>query len=595
MAQLRAWTGPLRACQLAARTHPAGEKHYEAALIEFRRQPEIEPLVLNAILKLPGWKHTVVCGPDNAEMVRSFGIRGLNVVELETSPKSVAEYSELLRTRRDVWEQLTGERVLLHQTDSFIFAPPAVEALEYDYCGPPWPRRYALSPGGVGNGGISIRNPRAMLEALGARAVDSLPRLDAVAADVRRSWPRGPAALQAVPEDVWFANAIAPDRVAPLEVAARFGTDSYEPNGGEWACGHKWWECVGVTQRELFPRLALVGSYWRRCAVDHVNGWAWAIEEARTAPHSALGKDDDGACLAFVSSIDDIARESRVLDGRRWIGVLHGPRTPPGLGGDATLPFYFDHPGHALSSLSLRQAMHRCAGIIALAADQRGQVREWLARRGLGHVPVMAVHHPKVAVPATLIARPLVATATTPIAIIGQQARRAADVLSLDTERQLVWLVADAARAGRLLRQAAIELGGPPARSPTFVTVAAEDYGAALHSHIVVLPLWAATANNAVLELIAYGVPGFVSRLPATEEYLGADYPMLYDDPGEIQELISDTPRLQAVMDTAREHLRTMDRSHIGIKRFTDGVAACVLSMTACATARREPRPPFAH
>jgi hypothetical protein len=56
-----------------------------------------------------------------------------------------------------------------------------------------------------------------------------------------------------------------------------------------------------------------------------------------------------------------------------------------------------------------------------------------------------------------------------------------------------------------------------------------EDYDELLSKNIVFLDLYATSANNAVIECIARATPLLINRLPATELYLGKDYPFYFD------------------------------------------------------------------
>lgn len=69
------------------------------------------------------------------------------------------EYN-LTLTNPKFWEILSGyDRVVIFQHDSGILKDGIEEFLQYDYVGAPW----KFQPHG-GNGGLSVRNPKAMLE-----------------------------------------------------------------------------------------------------------------------------------------------------------------------------------------------------------------------------------------------------------------------------------------------------------------------------------------------------------------------------------------------------------------------------------------------
>src|SRR5262249_9119542 len=75
-------------------------------------------------------------------------------------------------------------------------------------------------------------------------------------------------------------------------------------------------------------------------------------------------------------------------------------------------------------------------------------------------------------------------------------------------------------------------------------------------ANVVVTELYAAAANNLVVECIARNTPIVVNRLPATMEYLGADYPLLFEDLEEIPELLA----FDSIL-AAHHHLTQLDKS----------------------------------
>lgn len=71
---------------------------------------------------------------------------------------SMRDYNALMLSKR-LWRNLNAERVLMFQWDSILLKPGIEEFLEWDYIGAPW----KFQDWG-GNGGLSIRNPKTMME-----------------------------------------------------------------------------------------------------------------------------------------------------------------------------------------------------------------------------------------------------------------------------------------------------------------------------------------------------------------------------------------------------------------------------------------------
>jgi hypothetical protein len=70
------------------------------------------------------------------------------------------------------------------------------------------------------------------------------------------------------------------------------------------------------------------------------------------------------------------------------------------------------------------------------------------------------------------------------------------------------------------------------------------EYDQILQTNIIIIPLWSASANNSILEIISMKIPAFITRLPATEEYLGKNYPMFFTTKEEIETILSNKTEL---------------------------------------------------
>lgn len=95
-----------------------------------------------------------------------------------------------------------------------------------------------------------------------------------------------------------------------------------------------------------------------------------------------------------------------------------------------------------------------------------------------------------------------------------------------------------------------------------------EVYDALLAQSIVFLELFDTSANNAVIEAIVRNSPIITNRHPATEEYLGKDYPLFYDDIDEVSSMTTE----RRVRD-AWHYLVELDKSELRLKFFVDKLA----------------------
>jgi hypothetical protein len=152
---------------------PRGLRHPRdkcAVIVEARPHPHLGYVMRNVMHFLDdSWGLCVVHGGENRtfveELVRGWG--DVMLIDAGVASIDTEGFNELL-TRPSFWEQLPSETILMFQTDSILRRRGIDAFLEFDYVGAPW--MHALlsrdDTGPVGNGGLSLRKKRAMLEIL---------------------------------------------------------------------------------------------------------------------------------------------------------------------------------------------------------------------------------------------------------------------------------------------------------------------------------------------------------------------------------------------------------------------------------------------
>lgn len=92
-----------------------------------------------------------------------------------------------------------------------------------------------------------------------------------------------------------------------------------------------------------------------------------------------------------------------------------------------------------------------------------------------------------------------------------------------------------------------------------------------LSENVVFLSLIASVANNTIVECIARNTPLVVNRLPGPVSYLGADYPLFYENLDEVPELLTYEKIL-----SAHNYLRVVNKQFLsGFEFARRVVAAC--------------------
>ena len=75
--------------------------------------------------------------------------------------------------------------------------------------------------------------------------------------------------------------------------------------------------------------------------------------------------------------------------------------------------------------------------------------------------------------------------------------------------------------------------------------VSNEEYDDLLSSSIIFLNLYDAPANTTVIECLGRNTPLIVNRLPGIEEYIGREYPLLYDSIDEAEKMLQNRGQLE--------------------------------------------------
>lgn len=102
--------------------------------------------------------------------------------------------------------------------------------------------------------------------------------------------------------------------------------------------------------------------------------------------------------------------------------------------------------------------------------------------------------------------------------------------------------------------------------------VSHDDYDRLLSHSVVVNEVFAASANNVLLECIARNTPIVINPHPAVVEYLGGmDYPLYFNDPAQIPGLLN----RQLILE-AHDYLKGMNKSWLSPQKFATDIETAV-------------------
>jgi hypothetical protein len=207
-----------------------------AVLVEPRQHYALEFAVRNALLHLPNdWAIHVFHGTTNQQYAIDMlsNVSNVRFTQLPLAIMDIPDYNALLKSS-SFWQGMAADKVLIFQTDSVMVDHSIGDFMEFDYVGAPWHReneRWSLInkdiPQGVGNGGLSLRTTKSMLEIISRY---------------------GSTSDSSEQEDVFFAKHIERSgfRLAPRQQAYHFCmevpcVDLQEKSGGPFALHAAWY------------------------------------------------------------------------------------------------------------------------------------------------------------------------------------------------------------------------------------------------------------------------------------------------------------------------------------------------------------------
>ena len=212
---------------------------YETVYIEFRELEHSEFIIKNCLIKLnEKWSHTVICCNDNYDFTVNMCYRinkNINIIRLDITNATYNDYNNLLLSTK-FWNMLNGEKILIYQSDSLIFNTNIDDFLQYDYIGTPFfNKSVLLAKIPVGNGGLSLRTKKVMLDVLNNPKCDKKYSRISEKFKVRCKFDN-------VPEDIYFSQNIQNLKlglVADEEASKKFGfLNKYENTFGMHAIWH---------------------------------------------------------------------------------------------------------------------------------------------------------------------------------------------------------------------------------------------------------------------------------------------------------------------------------------------------------------------
>ena len=311
---------------------------------------------------------------------------------------------------------------------------------------------------------------------------------------------------------------------------------------------------------DLLPKHTPIGTDYHR------SGWplAYRALQSLQSPHADNVPRSDPPLL-----LDDFVEQTWIYSSRQqpidrpWVGIFHHPPHPP----------RWSSLSDRLDALPELAAFRASTSQLRMAICLSDYLADWISQHW--QVPTAVVTHP------TGFGAPefdLEAWQSAPrVTQVGWYLRNTRLIHEIDTP---------ISRTRLLPRKAPQQVHDQDCQAAfaartEFPGVAElpyidnHGYDFLLSRSVVVMELLDASANNVTLECIARATPVIVNRHPAAVEYLGADYPLFYDDWREIAALLS-SDRVQA----AHEYLCRLAVDRFRVAHFRNEIADVLRGLT---------------
>jgi len=542
----------------------------ETFYIEFREFPHSEYLIRNMVIKLPNWAHTIVCGNKNFDAMKKIGesiSHNITVIKLDIDNLDVVEYSRLLMTK-DFWEHFHGEKLLLYQEDSFLFHNKIEQFLEYDWVGAPWPlnqdEHIDQQTYGVGNGGFSLRTKSKMIECI--EKVNW--RKDLLLQPMLKTYMKNVHA-NLIPEDVFFSKSLLENnlgKVAPRNVALEFSQEtqkSENPLGG-----HNFY-LANNDHMSGYKKMTIVDRKYFQ-SVHHCRGWKSVIQHGFI--NNIYSSSEDTNNVHIIDCCEQFFLWSNKSISKDWFGICHLTHDVPNM-------LQYIHIHKLLTNINFKQSLKNCKGIIVLSTYMQSYLQQISI---LHNIPIYSLKHPKPVCENKFNIQKFLCKSEYSLILLGQQLRKLSDIVSIESVliKEKYWLsgLNDKKRCDFMLN-ADFQHNNVLIKYDVVKQLYIRDYDEyddTISTNIIIIPLYNASANNSILEIIESNIPAFVTRLPATEEYLGEDYPMFYSHVNEINDILNDKQLFKQTYIKTHNYLKNMNKSDLTYDKFYSDILKVV-------------------
>jgi hypothetical protein len=507
----------------------------QAILVCFESSHHVEFVIRNIITKLgASWYHSIVCGTQNYEYVKTIAgsiSNKISVMKLDNC-NNTTEHNQFMKTR-EYWEMFSGDKLLHYTPTTSIFKRNIDEFMQYDYIS-------ASSYHELGTGSLSLRTRQTMIDILA-----NFENIDDQS------------------EDMFFSKIMAENAIGNLadkRTSIMFSTENVN-NPGSMG-GHNYWATNVSWKNRIFNSIII---QYKPChnadCLQFRGGWKSVLYRLKD-----LKFFEENSKTCFFDILEQHFTPSKQTTYQnKWAGIIHlTPNGPPYLNSE-NIALLFSNP-YFLKSLDTCFTFFTLSPYIT--KYMKGEF-EKIKRP----VNIITLKHPVVQEDIIPFSFEKFQKNDEKILIqIGQQYRKMTSIyhVCVPENYSKMWLTGTKIferlnQIMKLEQKHIKKIVSPKMRNSVkmYYTETYEEYDEYLSKNIVFIDLFDAAANNTVLECIVRKTPIIVNKLPGVVDYLGENYPLYFNELGDVPGLLSEEKLLEA-----HEYLKKMDCADIEIDYF---------------------------
>ncbi len=446
----------------------------------------------------------------------------IQVKILNYSLKSVKDYNNILLDV-NFWRMFSAfKKILIFQGDTMIYKYGIDKFSKYDYVGSPWPISLETITR-IGNGGFSLRTVKSVIHCL--------ENIDKININKYLQYDKNFDKLGNQPEDIVLSYGMKQFgyNIPDVDIAKYFAVETVEFNKNILG-SHQldiWNKKLGdqVLNNSVVPYT--LGTY--PPISGHRFGWHYVNESLNQVFNNNEG--------VYINTWFDCSylfdNKSTVPKDKEWIGISH--LTPVYYKGF----FHLCNINRLMNHTLFINDLKLCKGMFTLSKYMKYYLKNMLCILGYPNIPVDNLYHPTGFVEPMFDPKSIETIDN--IISIGCQLRKMTTIYLIKSKHKKYWLPGRPANEALSMlklecNEMDISISNEDMDSVKILNLSNSEYDNMLLNSFIVVDLYDASANNALIECISRNIPCFISNLPAVCEYIGSKYPLLFNNLEELEE-----------------------------------------------------------